>query len=170
MPIVAVLGLLVLWGRELDGVMVAVVGVLLAGTVLVAVHHAEVIAAKVGEPFGSIVLAVSVTVIEVALIITLVSAGGPEAQTLARDTVFAAVMITMNGIVGIALLVGTFRHGTVRFNAEGSGSALATVAALATLGLVLPTFTSASGPVFTPSQLAFVAVAALVLYGMFIAN
>ena len=102
--------------------------------------------------------AVAVTIIEVALIVTLMVSGGPETATLARDTVFAAVMITCNGIVGLSLLLGARRYGLAVFNAEGSGAALATVATLATLSLVLPTFTtSRPGPEFSGSQLAFAA-------------
>jgi Ca2+:H+ antiporter len=137
--------------------------------VLAAVHHAEVVAHRIGEPFGSLVLAVAVTVIEVALIVTLMVSGGPETASLARDTVFAAVMITTNGIVGISLLLGALRYGVTLFNAEGSGAALATVATLATLSLVLPTFTTSQpGPEFSPAQLTFAALAALALYGMFV--
>jgi Ca2+:H+ antiporter len=137
--------------------------------VLAAVHHAEVVAHRVGEPFGSLVLAVAVTVIEVGLIVTLMISGGSGAATLARDTVFAAVMITLNGILGLVLLIGAFRFNIPRFNAEGTGTALATVAALATLTLVLPTFTtSRPGPEFSPAQLAFAAVASLILYSVFV--
>ena len=136
---------------------------------LAAVHHAEVVAHRIGEPFGSLVLAVAVTVIEVALIVTLMVSGGPETASLARDTVFAAVMITTNGIVGISLLLGALRYGVTLFNAEGSGAALATVVTLATLSLVLPTFTTSQpGPEFSPAQLTFAALAALALYGMFV--
>jgi Ca2+:H+ antiporter len=110
-----------------------------------------------------------VTIIEVALIITLMLSGGSGTASLARDTVFAAVMITCNGIVGLSLLLGAIRHGVTMFNAEGSGAALATVATLATLSLVLPTFTtSRPGPEFSPSQLAFAAIASLVLYAAFV--
>jgi len=110
-----------------------------------------------------------VTVIEVALIVTLMVSGGAETASLARDTVFAALMITTNGIVGVCLLVGAVRYGVTVFNAEGTGAALATVATLATLSLVLPTFTtSRPGPQFSPAQLAFAAVASLLLYGMFV--
>src|SRR5919107_293103 len=134
--------------------------------VLAPVHHAEVVAHRVGEPFGSLVLAVAVTIIEVALIITLMLSGGEKTSSLARDTVFAAVMITCNGIVGLALLLGGIRYQVTMFNAEGTGALLAAVATLATLSLVLPTFTtSRPGPEFSPSQLAFAAVASLVLYG-----
>lgn len=141
----------------------------LAAAVLAAVFHAEVIAERVGEPFGSLVLAVSVTVIEVGLIVTLMVAGGDETETLARDTVFAAVMITCNGIVGLAILTAALRDRLAVFNAEGSATAFATVITLATLSLVLPTFTtSASGSEFSASQLAFAAVASLALYLLFL--
>jgi Ca2+:H+ antiporter len=114
------------------------------------------------------VLAIAVTVIEVALIITLVVSGGPETATLARDTVFAAAMITVNGILGVSLLVGALRHGLIRFNAEGAGALLATVTTLAVLCLVLPTFTTAPAAQFSTSQLVFVAVVSLALYALFV--
>jgi Ca2+:H+ antiporter len=127
------------------------------------------VALRVGEPFGSLVLAVAVTVIEVALIVTLMLSGGDDTATLARDTVFAAVMICLNGIVGITLLVGSLRHHLAHFNAEGTGSALATVITLAGVTLVLPRFTTGEpGPEFTGEQLAFAAVASLALYGLFV--
>jgi Ca2+:H+ antiporter len=133
------------------------------------VHHAEVVALRVGEPFGSLVLAIAVTVIEVALIVTLMISGGDEAASLPRDTVFAAVMITCNGILGLAVLLGALRHNVVVFNAEGAGAELATVTTLAVLSLVLPAFTiGLPGPQFSPAQLAFAAVASLVLYGAFV--
>src|SRR5689334_11424167 len=153
-PVVAVIALALTWGRDLGPVFVLVVAVVLAAAVLAAVHHAEVVAHRVGEPFGSLVLAVAVTVIEVALIVTLMVSGKDEqTATLARDTVFAAAMITVNGILGLALLVGALRRRLAVFNAEGTGTALATVTTLAVLSLVLPTFTtSAPGPEFSPSQ------------------
>ena len=140
------------WGRTVSGLLVvALLGLLLAGTVLAAVHYAEVIARRVGEPFGSLVLAVAVTIIEVGLIGTLMITSDGTKTTLARDTVFA-LMITCNGIVGISLLVATLRRKEVRFSAEGSGAALATIGTLAALSLVLPTFTvSSPGPTFTPA-------------------
>ena len=168
-PVLALAVLVATWGRDLPTVVVVLVAAVLIGAVLAAVHHAEVVAHRVGEPYGSLVLAVAVTVIEVALIVTLMVSGGDDAASLARDTVFAAVMITCNGIVGLSLLLGALRHGVVSFNAEGTGAALATVTTLAVLSLVLPTFTTAeSGPEFSPSQLAFAAVASLVLYGAFV--
>ncbi|MFG2710757.1 calcium:proton antiporter [Streptomyces goshikiensis] len=169
-PVVALVALVFSWGRDLPSGVVALVALCLGGAVLAAVHHAEVVAHRVGEPFGSLVLAVAVTVIEVALIVTLMADGGPKTASLARDTVFAAVMITCNGIVGLSLLVGALRNRVAVFNAEGSGAALATVATLAVLSLVLPTFTTSKpGPEFSTAQLTFAAVASLSLYGVFIA-
>ncbi|GAA2520358.1 MULTISPECIES: calcium:proton antiporter [Streptomyces] len=170
-PLLATVLLVLTWGRGLPGAVVVVVTLVLAGAVLAAVHHAEVVAHRVGEPFGSLVLAVAVTVIEVALIVTLMIDGGDKSASLARDTVFAAVMITCNGILGLSLLVGSLRHGTAVFNSEGAGAALATVATLATLSLVLPTFTTSKpGPEFSTVQLTFAAVSSLILYGLFVAT
>jgi Ca2+:H+ antiporter len=168
-PAVAALVMAVTWGSKPGTVVLVVAGLLLAGAVLAAVHHAEVVAHRVGEPFGSLVLAVAVTVIEVALIVTLMISGGDDTATLARDTVFAAVMITCNGVLGLSLMVGALRRRVASFNAEGSATALATVSTLATLTLVVPTFTtSRPGPEFSPTQLAFAAVASIALYGLFV--
>jgi Ca2+:H+ antiporter len=168
-PLFALALLAALWGRDLPPALAVVVGIVLAGAVLAAVHHAEVVALRVGEPFGSLILAVAVTVIEVALIVTLMISGGPDTASLARDTVFAVVMITANGIMGLCLLVGAARHGLAVFNAEGTGAALATVTTLAGLSLILPTFTTTlPGPEFSSAQLTFAAVASLLLYGLFV--
>ncbi|MGV0500456.1 calcium:proton antiporter [Mycobacterium kansasii] len=168
-PVLAFVALTLTWGQKIGPLLGLLEAVLLAGAVLAAVHHAEVVAHRVGEPFGSLVLAIAVTVIEVALIVTLMASGGHQTATLARDTVFAAVMITTNGIAGLALLLGSRRYGVTLFNDQGSGSALAMVTTLATLSLVLPTFTTSKpGPQFSPSQLAFAAVASLGLYLLFV--
>ncbi|GIH25776.1 ionic transporter y4hA [Acrocarpospora phusangensis] len=168
-PLLALAALVAVWGRELPAPVEIVVVALLAGSVLAAVHHAEVVAHRVGEPFGSLILAVAVTIIEVALIITLMLSGGPGTASLARDTVFAAVMITCNGIAGLSLLVTALRRRVAVFNPEGTGAALATVITLAALSLVLPTFTTgAAGPELTGPQLVFAAVASLVLYALFV--
>nr|WP_042179799.1 ionic transporter y4hA [Kibdelosporangium sp. MJ126-NF4]CEL14033.1 Calcium/proton antiporter [Kibdelosporangium sp. MJ126-NF4]CTQ88399.1 Calcium/proton antiporter [Kibdelosporangium sp. MJ126-NF4] len=168
-PLFALVVLALTWGRDIPVVLVVIVALALGGAVSTAVHHAEVVAHRIGEPFGSLVLAVAVTVIEVALIVTLMVSGGPDSATLARDTVFAAVMITCNGIVGISLLAGARKHQIVAFNAEGAGAALSTVATLATLSLVLPTFTTSKpGPEFSPGQLVFAAAASLALYIVFV--
>lgn len=168
-PLCGLVALTLTWSGDPGTPVLLLVGALLAGSVLAAVHHAEVVAHRVGEPLGSLVLAVAVTVIEVGLIVTLMISTDRGTATLARDTVFAAVMITCNGIVGLSILVGALRERTAAFNAEGSATALATVVTLATLSLVLPTFTvGAQGGEFTSSQLAFAAVASLVLYVLFL--
>src|SRR5471032_2256614 len=100
------------------GFLVALIALGLAGSVFAAVHHAEVIAHRIGEPFGTLVLALAVTLIEVALIVSLMIAGGTEAAALARDTVFAAVMIILNGIIGLCLLVGGLRHREQTFSLD----------------------------------------------------
>ncbi|GAA0962693.1 hypothetical protein [Actinocorallia libanotica] len=168
-PVLAACSLAFVWGRTPEGVLVFVLAALLAGAVLAAVHHAETVAHRIGEPFGALTLAVAVTVIEVSLIISVMVSGGEKAATLARDTAFAAVMICTAGMVGLSLLFGTIRGRTAFFNAEGTGGMLATVASLVTLTLVLPSFTTTQpGPRFAPSQLAFAAVASLVLYVLFV--
>jgi Ca2+:H+ antiporter len=168
-PILAAVLLALAWGRDLPFFVQILGAFALAGAILAAVNHAEIIAHRVGEPFGSLVLAVAVTVIEVGLIVMLMISGGKGSESLARDTVFAAVMITCNGIVGIALLIGAVRYHLTVFNAEGTGAALATVTTLATLSLVLPTFSiSRPGPEFTSGQLAFAAIASLALYVVFV--
>jgi Ca2+:H+ antiporter len=167
-PLLAAVVLVLAWGTKPGVGLAIVLAVILIGAILVAVHHAEVIAHRVGEPFGSLILAVAVTIIEVGLIVTLSAGGDEHAATLARDTVFSAFMITTTGIVGLAILIGALKFGTVRFNSEGSGAALATVSTLAVLCLVLPDFTEASGPRFSPTQLAFAAIASLALYVLFV--
>lgn len=116
LPSLAFVALVLTWGKQIGPVVGLLAAVLLAGAVLAAVNHAEVVAARVGEPFGSLVLAVAVTTIEVALIVALMVSGGDDAATLARDTVFAAVMITTNGIAGLSLLLGSLRYGVTLFN------------------------------------------------------
>lgn len=162
------LALIATWGSDPSTPVIVVIDLFLVGAVLAAVFHAEVIAHRVGEPYGSLVLAVAVTVIEVGLIVTLMVAGGDGTETLARDTVFAAVMITCNGIVGLSILAGALNERLASFNAEGSATAFATVITLATLSLVLPTFTTSAGPEFSASQLAFAATASLALYVLFL--
>lgn len=141
----------------------------LIGAVIAAVHHAEVVAHRTGEPFGALVLAVAITVIEVALIVSIMLAGGADKAALPRDTIFAAVMIICNGVVGLCLLLGGLRHHEQSFRVEGANTGLAALIALSTLSLVLPTFTtSAPGPRYTVSQLAFAAIASLTLWGVFV--
>lgn len=140
----------------------------LAGVVFAAVHHADVIAHRTGEPFGTLILTAAVTVIEVALILSIMLAGDGS-TTLARDTVLAVLMIVCNGLVGLCLIVGGLRYGEQGFRLPGASAYLVVLMPLATLTLILPSFTTSSpGPFFTSLQLAFVGVATLVLYAVFL--
>lgn len=161
---------LLAWGiyAALPGQMLFTTAALIAA-VIASVHHAEVIAHKLGEPLGTLVLAFSVTVIEVALILTLMLKGGEAASGLARDTVFSSVMIILNGIIGICLLIGGKLHHEQRFGLQGISAALATLAAIVVLTLVLPNYTnSAKGPYYNEAQLIFIAIISLVLYIAFV--
>jgi Ca2+:H+ antiporter len=167
----------VLSGGLLVGVVMAGVGPLLAalcavglvGAVIAAVHHAEVVAHRAGEPFGTLVLAVAVTVIEASLILSLMLVGGDDKATVPRDTIYAAVMLICNGVVGVCVLVGGLWHREQTFRVEGSGPGLAALMSLATLTLVLPTFTkTTSGGTYSRSQLVFAAVASLALWAVFV--
>ena len=141
----------------------------LIGAVLAAVHHAEVVAHKLGEPFGTLLLAIAITIIEVALILSLMLTGGAETAALARDTVFAAVMIIVSGIVGLCLLIGGVLYKEQEFKLHGANAALTTLAAIAVLTLILPNYTITTvGPMYSHSQLAFISVVSLVLYGTFV--
>lgn len=168
-PLVALVALALGWGRPLGLVLGLLLAAALVLAVLSAVHHAEVVAHRVGEPFGTLVLAVAVTVIEVSLIVSLMLAGGEGTSTLARDTVFAAIMIVCNGVVGLCLVLGGLRHGVLIFRVEGTSPALASIGALAGLALVLPSYTtSTAGATYSGSQLAFAGFTSLVLYAVFV--
>lgn len=144
-------------------------GALLIGSVLSAVHHAEVVAHKVGEPFGTIILALAITIIEVALIVSLMIAGGDNAVYLARDTVFAAIMLILTGILGGSLLIGGIKHKVQFFHKKSLSTALVTLMSILVLTMILPNFTTSSETgTYTDSQLIFVAIASLVLYFSFI--
>lgn len=147
----------------------ALLAAVLIGAVIAGVHHAEAIAHRVGEPFGTLILAIAVTVIETSLIISLMLADGPGEAALARDTVFAALMIVLNGIVGLCLLAGGSKHHEQQFTRYGVSAGLAMLATLSVLALVLPNFTtSVSGPYYTPAQLFFVALISLIIYATFV--
>ena len=141
----------------------------LMAVVVAAVHHAEVVAHRVGEPFGTLVLALAITVIEVALVVSMMLAGGAEKAALARDSVYAAVMIICTGVIGACVLAGALRHREQSFRIEGAGPALAALVTLSVLVLVLPVFTtSAPGPRYSTAQLAFAALASLSLWAVFV--
>lgn len=140
----------------------------LMATVFSSVHHADVIAHRLGEPYGTLVLTAAVTVIEVALILSIMLAGEGNAG-LARETVFSVVMVVCNGMVGLCLVVGGLRYGEQGFRLPGANAYLVVLMPLATLTLILPTYTtSAPGPLYAPIQLVFVSFVTLVLYGVFL--
>jgi Ca2+:H+ antiporter len=144
------------------------IGALIVG-VLSAVHHAEVVAHKVGEPYGTIILALAVTVLEASIIVSLMLTGGPGSDTYARDTLFAAVMLILNGILGISMLVGALKFKEQVFEVKSVTIALVGLVSILVLALVLPNFTtSIAGPTYSDPQLVAVGVCCLVIYGSFI--
>jgi Ca2+:H+ antiporter len=156
-------------GLGLGGFMVIFIAAGLACSVFAAVHHAEVVAHRVGEPFGTLVLALAVTLIEVALIVSLMTAGGEQAAGLARDTVFAAVMILLNGIIGLCLLLGGAKHREQSFSLDGVSASLVALGTIVIMTLVFPNFTvTTPGPYYSPGQLMLIAVVTLVIYGTFV--
>lgn len=151
------------------GLLQAVAGVLLVLCVMSAVHHSEILALRVGEPYGTIILAVSVTILEVSIIVSLMLAGGAEAMSFARDTVYAAVMLILNGIVGLCLFVGGRKFHEQAFSSNSVRIALVALVSIVAFTMILPTYTrSAPGPVYTGPQLIFESVACLVIYAAFI--
>lgn len=168
-PIVG-LALLGFASEQQSGIFSAVLGVSLISVVLSAVHHAEVVAHKVGEPYGTLILALAITVIEVSLIVSIMLNEKDAGSTLARDTVFAAIMLILAGIIGMSLLVGGYRFKEQAFIKQGVSAALVALTAISVLTLVLPNYTTTeAGPVYSNSQLIFVAIISLVLYGGFVA-
>ncbi|EKF41148.1 calcium:proton antiporter [Nitratireductor indicus] len=143
--------------------------ILLIASVFSSVHFAEIISLRVGQPYGSIVLAMAVTVIEASLIISMMMSPSEGDPTIARDTVFATVMMVLNGIIGLCLLSGGLRHREQSFQSQGAVAAFSVLGTLATLTLILPNFTLAvAGPFYSTVQLGFVTVVSLVLYGLFL--
>jgi Ca2+:H+ antiporter len=168
-PLGALFLLALSWDQSLGTGVLLFLGVVLAVCVFIAVSHAEVIALRVGEPFGSLILAAAVTVIEVGMIIVLVIENPDKTQNLARDTVFAAIMITTGAILGASIVIKSLRLKFSTFNPEGAVPALAAIASLSVLSLVLPSFTiSTPGPTFNDTQLTFAAVTSLVIYLTFV--
>src|SRR6202043_1703160 len=149
-------------------VFAALLLVILFGTVFAAVHHAEVIAERIGEPYGTLLLTLAVTVIEVALIATIML-GEKPVPSLARDTVFAVIMIVCNGLVGICILAGGLRYREQDVQVTGSNLYLSVLIVLATITLILPNYTlTTPGPVYSTGQLGFVSVVTVILYGVFL--
>lgn len=141
---------------------------LLGLSVMTSVHHAEVIAHKIGEGLGTLVLALSVTIIEVGLILSLMTQKGPDASVIARDTVFSAVMIVSNGIVALCLILGGIKFREQEFQVQGSSSLLVVLIALSFLVFVLPIYSSAETSSFSPTQGIIISAISIVLYALFI--
>jgi Ca2+:H+ antiporter len=146
-----------------------IASLLLVISVMAAVHHSEIIAERVGEPFGTIILAISITVIEVSIIVSLMLSEGPEAASLARDTVYAATMLILNGIIGLCLLIGGLKHYEQNFSAPSVNIALVALISIVVFTLVFPTFTaSVKGSYYSMPQLIFASIACLVIYSAFL--
>lgn len=137
--------------------------------VMAAVHHAEVVAHRVGEPYGTIILAVAVTLLEASIIVSLMLTGGAGAETYARDTLFAAVMLILNGILGISMLVGALRFKEQVFETKSVTIALVALVSILVLTLVLPNYTtSVAGPSYSRPQLIAVAISCVIIYFSFL--
>lgn len=168
-PVLALALIIGFWGNPPGLAGVLIITLVLIGGVVSAVGHVDIISAYVGRVLGAIILALAVTIIEVTLIVVIITNAEGDVAGLGRDTVFAAVMITTNGIIGLSVVAATLRSPTSSFNSEGSGAALGAIATIATLSLVLPSFTTgAVGPTFTSPQLIFVGFASLAIYVLFI--
>jgi Ca2+:H+ antiporter len=150
----------------------AVAGLLLAAMLLAnvvgAVQHAEVLAHRLGEPYGTLVLTLAVTVIEASMIVSLMLNGEPNPH-LARDSVHAVVVLVLHGLAGMSILLAAWKHGVPEFRTEGANAFLTVLLPMAVLVLVLPNHVlSAPGPYFSPVQVGFVAFTCLALYGVFL--
>ncbi len=153
----------------IHGIFLVLATIFLLLSVMSAVHHSEIIAHRVGEPYGTIILAISVTVIEVSIIVSLMLSGGKEATALARDTVFSATMLILNGIVGMCLFIGGLKFHEQNFSKHSATIALVSLVAIVVLCLVFPTFTTTVvGPYYSTEQLLFVSVISLIIYGFFL--
>lgn len=168
-PVIATGAVLAAASLPLTPSLLTMCALALVGAVVASVHHAEVVAHRIGEPLGTVLLSICVTVIEVALISTVMFNGGAETATLPRDTIYSVIMITCGGVVGLSLVIGAARHREQVFHVLGSNATLATLAAMTTLALVLPTFTTSSaGPTYTTLQLGFAAVVSVSLWCGFV--
>jgi len=170
--LVPAISLVLLTGAVLAGVsawLAVLCGAALLGAVVAAVHHAEVVAHRVGEPFGTLVFALAVTVIEASLILSMMFSGGEHMATLPRDAIYAAVMLICNGVVGLCILVGGLAHREQSFRVEGAGAGLTALIVMSVLVLALPAFTTSTpGGTYSTPQLLFVAAASAALWAIFV--
>ena len=168
-PIAALITVFLFWSNSPNGLQAILIIAILIGAIVTAVHYAEMISAYVGRSLGAVILAVSVTVIEVGLILAIMTSTSGGAPSLGRETVFSVIMITCNGIIGFSIIAACLKMESPTFNSEGSGATLSAIATIATLSFVLPSFTKGSeGPTFTPNQLAFVALTSLGVYFLYL--
>ena len=168
-PLLALALLVAAYVAGVGALLALLCGAALIGAVIAAVHHAEVVAHRVGEPLGTLVLALAVTVIETALILSMMIAGGKDIAILPRDTIYAAVMIICNGVIGICVLLGGLAHREQTFRVEGAGAGLAALIVMATLTLIFPVVTTTTGAgTYSTSQLVFVGVTSAVLWAIFV--
>lgn len=151
---------------HIDSFFITLLAILfLAISVSNSVHSAEVIAKKLGPSLGTLILALAVTIIEVGLILSLMSNNSESSHTIARDTVFSAIMIVSNGIIGVCLLLGGLKHHELGFSPQGTSSLLAVLTVLSSLTLILPNYTTSTlGPTYSQGQLVFASCASIFLY------
>jgi Ca2+:H+ antiporter len=168
-PVVSIALLVAAIMMGVGTLLAAICGAALMGAVIAAVHHAEVVAHRVGEPLGTLILAVAVTVIEASLILSMMFTGGENTDVLPRDTIYAAIMIICNGVVGLCLLTGGLAHREQTFRVEGAGAGFAALIVMSALTLVIPAYTTSTpGGSLNRPQLAFVAVASAALWAIFV--
>jgi Ca2+:H+ antiporter len=167
LPALGVLaGLLI--GKTDSALLALGLAAVLLGNVISAVHHAEVIAIRIGEPFGTLVLALAVTVIEVGMIVVLMMGGEPN-PALMRDSIHAVVMLVLHGLAGLCIVVCAIYHREPEFQVAGANAFLAVLIPMAILVLVMPNYVaSVPGPFYSNPQLVFVSVVCLLLYGAFL--
>jgi Ca2+:H+ antiporter len=169
LPVLSAVILYFCLSLSVSGVTALLIFIVMLGAVIASVHHAEVIAHRLGEPFGTLVLALAVTVIETSMILSIMFTDSGKNASLPRDTIYSAVMIICNGVVGLSLLIGGLHHKEQLFRIEGTGSGFAALATLSILVLVMPLFTMSSAEgTYTNSQLIFVALCSLALWLVFI--
>lgn len=142
--------------------------VVMMGAVFAALHHAEIVSERLGQPFGTLILTISVTAIEVTIVASMMLYAAPN-PTLAREAVTSVIMVVCAGLVGICLFIGAVRHKTQEHRTQGTSAYLSVLVALSVLTLVLPRFTSTTpDPSYSREQLLFAATVSLLLYGAFL--
>lgn len=151
----------------LIALLAVICGVILAAAIAI-VRHADVLAHRLGEPAGTLLLTLAVTGLEVAMVAFVMSTGD-EKPTLARDTMFAVVMLVLNGFMGLALMLGGLRHREQKYNLQSANAFLVMILPLTVLGLILPNFTrSTAGPTLSTFQMVFLSLMSVGIYVIFL--